>query len=59
MAGEYLDDEQLQREAEAAVVKIAEATIENHPDKTKAALQKVLEVSKNDSLRRQAKEMTE
>ena len=57
IAVSYLQDKALQQEAEVAVVKIAEATIESNPAESKAALQKVIEVSKNDFLRKKAQEM--
>jgi hypothetical protein len=56
-AAGYLDDSALREEAEAAVVRLAESTRAGHPQQTKAALQKVIEVSKNDSLRQQAQEL--
>ena len=57
MAAGYLEDKALQQEAEVAVVKIAEASIESHPAESKAALQKVVQISKNDFLREQAKKL--
>jgi type 1 glutamine amidotransferase/HEAT repeat protein len=57
MAGGYLEDSELQAEAEAAVVRIAESTRADHPQQTKAALQKVLETSKNDGLRERAQKL--
>ena len=57
MAAAYLEDSCLQAEAEAAVVKIAAATLDSHPCRTEAFLQKALETSKNDSLRQQAEKM--
>jgi hypothetical protein len=56
MAVSYLQDKALQQEAEVAVVKIAEATVGSHPAESKAALEKVIEVSKNDFLRKKAQE---
>lgn len=56
MAVSYLQDQALQQEAEVAVVKIAEASVESHPAESKAALQKVVEVSKSDFLRKKAQE---
>lgn len=54
-AAKYLEDETLKQEAEFAVVKIAGATGgKEHPEQTKAALQKVIEATKNDSLREEA-----
>ena len=58
-AAGYLQDSALQAEAEAAVVRIAEATRADHPHKTKAALQRVLDVSKNDGLRERAQKLIE
>jgi len=57
MAAGYLQDSDLQAEAQAAVVRIAESTRADHPQQTKAALQKVLETSKNDELRERAQKM--
>ena len=57
MAAGYLQDNDLQAEAEAAVVRIAESTRADHPQQTKAALQKVLETSKNDELRERAQKL--
>ena len=56
-AADYLDDAALRQEAEAAVVKIAEAVHKSYPQQTKAVLQKVLETSTNDLLRKQAQEV--
>ncbi|MDH4240034.1 MAG: HEAT repeat domain-containing protein [Phycisphaerae bacterium] len=56
MAVAYLEDKALQQEAEVAVVKIAEATSGSHPAESKAALQKVIQASKNDFLRQKAQE---
>jgi hypothetical protein len=57
MAVSYLQEKGLQQEAEVAVVKIAEATVESHPAESKAALQKVIEISKNEFLRKKAQEL--
>jgi HEAT repeat protein/type 1 glutamine amidotransferase len=57
MAAAYLDNEALQEEAGAAVVKIAESTLKSNPDKTKAVLEKVLKTTKSNSLREQAQEL--
>jgi hypothetical protein len=57
MASAYLEDKSLQQEAEVAVVKIAEATAGSHPVESKAALQKVCRISKNDFLREQAQKV--
>ena len=57
MASDYLEDKNLQQEAEVAVVKIAEATSGSYPAESKAALEKVSQVSKNDFLRKKAQEL--
>jgi cell division protein FtsB len=57
MTAVYLEDKSLQQEAEVAVVKIAEATLGSYPAESKAALQKVIQISKNDFLRKQAQEL--
>ncbi|MHC4098599.1 MAG: HEAT repeat domain-containing protein, partial [Planctomycetota bacterium] len=57
MASAYLEDKALQQEAEVAVVKIAEATGGSYPAESKAALQKVVQVSKNEFLRKKAQEV--
>ena len=57
MAASYLEDKDLQQEAEVAVVKIAETTIGGSPAESKAALQKVIQISKNEFLREQAKKL--
>ena len=55
---DYLADEALQQEAEAAVIKIAEATLgKGHPQKTRQILQKIIQTTKNDSLRKKAQEI--
>jgi len=51
MAAAYLEDEALQQEAAAAIVRIAYAIGESHPEQTRMLLQKVIEISKSDSLR--------
>ncbi|HUW19953.1 MAG TPA: ThuA domain-containing protein [Sedimentisphaerales bacterium] len=56
-AGDYLQDAALQQEAGAAVVRIAESTRAGHPQQTKAVLQKLIEISANDSLRQQAQKL--
>lgn len=50
----YLEDKGLQQEAEAAVVKIAVVLGDSYPAESKAALEKVVRISKNDFLRQQA-----
>jgi len=57
MAAAYLQDKSLQQEAEVAVVKIATATSGSYPAESKAALQKVIQISKTDFLREQAQEV--
>jgi HEAT repeat protein len=58
-ASEYLKDDELQEEAGAAMVKIAESTSDSHPYQTKMLLKMVLQKSKSDSLREQAQEIIE
>jgi HEAT repeat protein len=58
MASDYLDDKILFREAEFAVVKIAADIYEKFPKQTKDVLKKIIQTSKNDSLRQQAQELT-
>jgi HEAT repeat protein len=57
IAALYLDDKALQQEAEVAVVKIAEATGVSYPAESKAALEKIIQISKNDFLRKKAQEV--
>jgi len=57
MAASYLEDKDLQQEAEVAVVKIAETTVGSSPAESKAALQKVIQISKNEFLREQAQKL--
>jgi hypothetical protein len=57
LAADYLADSALQKEAEAAVVRIAQNTRAEHPGQTKAVLQKVVEISKNEGLRQQAQRL--
>ncbi len=57
MAADYLEDNALQQEAAAAIVRIAGATFESHPQQTKLLLRKVVEISKSDSLREWSQEM--
>jgi len=57
MAASYLQDEALQQEVEVAVVKITEGTFESHPQQTKDILNKLIQTSKNDSLRQQAQKI--
>jgi hypothetical protein len=51
MAAAYLEDEALQQEAAAAIVRLAGETGESHPERTRMLLRKVIEISKSDSLR--------
>ena len=57
IAALYLDDKALQQEAEVALVKIAEAISDSFPAESKAALQKVIQISKNEFLRKKAQEL--
>ena len=57
MASVYLEDKALQQEAEVAVVKIAEATGGSYPAESKAALEKIIQISKNEFLRKKAQEL--
>jgi hypothetical protein len=57
MAASYVGDKELSQEAEAAVVRIAWETFESEPEKTRAAVEKVLEASKNESIRGWAQEL--
>jgi len=57
MSADYLQDETLLREAEIAVVKIAESIYENFPQQTREVLEKIVQTSKNDLLRQQAQEL--
>jgi len=53
----YLQNIALLPEAEVAVVKIAEGTFESHPQQTKDILNKVIQTSKNDSVRQLARKI--
>ena len=57
MAAGYLQDVTLHQEAEFAVVKIAEAIHGSYPQESKDLLKKILQTSKNDSLRELAQEV--
>jgi len=59
MALRYLGDEALSQEAAAAVINISRRIWQSEPAPTKAALQQVIDKSKNDSLVKQAKELEE
>jgi HEAT repeat protein len=54
MASQYLEDLSLQAEAESAVVRIAEAILEQHPQPCREVLAKVVQGTKNETLREQA-----
>ena len=57
MAAGYLEDEALQREAGAAMIKIAQTTRSSHPQQTKILLRMIIQVSKSAPLRKQAQEI--
>ena len=57
MATTYLEDEGLSREAEYAVVKIAEGIAADFPELAKDTLKKAIERTENDTLRNQAQEV--
>jgi len=57
MAAQYLDDVTLHLEAETAAVQIAKATAGSDPQRTKEVLQKVIQGTKNDTLREQAQQI--
>jgi HEAT repeat protein len=57
MAATYLQDEDLHQEAELAAVKIAEAIHSTYPQESKELLKKIVQTSKNDSLRERAGEV--
>ncbi len=57
MAASYLEDTALQQEAEIAVVKIAESIYKDYPQQTTDVLNKIIETSKNDSLRQLAQDI--
>ena len=50
MVADYLEDNALQQETAAAIVKIAYAIGDSHPEQTRMLLRKVIEISKSDSL---------
>ncbi len=54
LAVEYIQDASLALEAQAATVRIAAAVVKSSPQAAKAALRKVLAVSKNEMIRRRA-----
>ncbi len=51
LAADYLDDSALQQEAEVAVARIAQGTYEDHPDRTRDALEKLVRVTQNEQRR--------
>ena len=53
MAADCLDDSALQQEAGVAVGMIARSTVSDHPQETRKALEKVIQVTENDQLRKQ------
>jgi hypothetical protein len=57
MATAYLEDKSLSREAEYAVVKIAEGIAADFPELARDTLKKTIERTKNDTLRHQAQEI--
>ena len=57
MAADYLGDKFLRQEAEAAVIKIAEAIYSVHPEQSKTVLEKILQISDNDLIRKQAQDV--
>ena len=57
MAAGFLGDGELKDEAEAAVVKIAESAIKEHPVETKELLQKVLAATASESVKEQAQKL--
>jgi hypothetical protein len=57
LAAGYLDDVALHLEAELAAVRIAQAIQGSYPQRTKEVLQKVIQGTKNDTLREQAQQV--
>jgi HEAT repeat protein len=57
MASDYLDDKTLFKEAEFAVVKIAEGVYADSPKQAMDLLKKIAQTTKNDSLRDRAQEV--
>jgi len=57
MVEPFLQVETVRAEAAMATIKIAGAIIETHPDRAKMAMNKLLAVSKDEDLRRQAEEI--
>jgi HEAT repeat protein len=56
-AAGFLDDIELKQEAEAAVVKIAESTIQNYPQETRELLQKILAGTPSEPVRERAQRL--
>jgi HEAT repeat protein len=57
MAAGYLDDLALHLEAESAAVRIAPAVVAANPQRVKEVLQKVIQGTKNDTIREQAQQI--
>ncbi len=57
MAAQYLDDVTLHLEAESAAVQIAQVTAASDPQRTREVLQKVIQGTKNDTLRQRAQQI--
>jgi len=57
MVETFLQVETVKAEAAMAAIKIAGAILENHPDRAKMAMNKLLAVSKDEDLRKQAEEI--
>jgi HEAT repeat protein len=57
MAAGYLDDVALHLEAESAAVRIAPAVVAANPQRVKEVLQKVIQGTKNDTIREQAQQI--
>jgi HEAT repeat protein len=57
LVARYLDDLALHLEAESAAVQIAPAVVEAHPQQVKEVLQKVIQGSKNETIRQRAEEI--
>jgi HEAT repeat protein len=59
MATAHMEDNTLRPEAELAAVRIAEGVYASHPEQAKTALKKIIQRSKNESLRHQAQKLAE
>ena len=57
IAAGYLDNKALQTEAEVAVLKIAEAIYRRHPQQTEDALDKIIQTSQSESMRKRARQI--